>query len=250
MNDRQKEILSLTQKRGEITIKELAMHMAVSEMTIHRDLDYLQGQKYLYKKRGAAVFVELPDRVRDGFYEKEKRAIACQVARMLKPKQYVLFDNSTTVLECAKQLDPSLALTCYTTGIESTSVLSQKSGFVLHCSGGYFFPESRGFIGDQTEKFVSTVYADVCLIGASGISVEGGVTTPYPPHSFLQKGIIKVSGECWLVADHSKFGKRALDKIVGLSEVTQIITDSGISDRDYQQFSQYVKIVVAGDEKE
>ena len=49
MNTRQQDIVVLVKKEGEITIKELAQRLAVSEMTIHRDLDYLQEQRFLYK---------------------------------------------------------------------------------------------------------------------------------------------------------------------------------------------------------
>ena len=37
MNQRQKEIVALTEAAGEITIKELAQRLGVSEMTVHRD---------------------------------------------------------------------------------------------------------------------------------------------------------------------------------------------------------------------
>ena len=45
MNTRQQDILLLTEQYGEITIKALAERLGVSEMTIHRDLDYLQAEK-------------------------------------------------------------------------------------------------------------------------------------------------------------------------------------------------------------
>ena len=73
MNQRQKEIISLTESAGEITIKELAERLGVSEMTVHRDLDLLQAERYIYKKRGAAVFVESADRKKSDFYAEEKR---------------------------------------------------------------------------------------------------------------------------------------------------------------------------------
>ena len=68
MNQRQKKIISLTEQAGEITIKELAERLDVSEMTVHRDLDMLEEERYLYKKRGAAVFIESDDRDISNFY--------------------------------------------------------------------------------------------------------------------------------------------------------------------------------------
>ncbi len=74
MNTRQNDILDLLAAQGEMTIKALAERLGVTEMTIHRDLDSLGKDGYLYKKRGAAVFIEKPDRG-GGMYQNEKREI-------------------------------------------------------------------------------------------------------------------------------------------------------------------------------
>jgi len=54
----------------------------------------------------------------------------------------------------------------------------------------------------------------VCIIGASGVSLEGGITTPYPMHTSLQKAIIFAAKTKILVCDHSKFDKTAMEKYV------------------------------------
>ena len=115
MNQRQKEIISLTESAGEITIKELAERLGVSEMTVHRDLDLLQAERYIYKKRGAAVFVESADREKSDFYAEEKRYIGRKAAELVPDGASVIFDNSTTALECAKFLNPKGKYTFYTT---------------------------------------------------------------------------------------------------------------------------------------
>ena len=83
MNQRQKKILSLTEVEGEITIKELASRLSVSEMTIHRDLDILQEERYVYKKRGAVVFIDSEDRDTSDFYTEEKRAIGRKAVELI-----------------------------------------------------------------------------------------------------------------------------------------------------------------------
>ena len=113
MNQRQKQILSLTEVEGEITIKELASRLKVSEMTIHRDLDMLQEERYVYKKRGAAVFIESEDRDTGDFYADEKRAIARKAVALIPDGASIIFDNSTTALECARFMDPAGKYTFY-----------------------------------------------------------------------------------------------------------------------------------------
>ena len=246
MNTRQQQIIALAEKEGEVTIKELASRLNVSEMTIHRDLDYLQEENYLYKKRGAAVFVENADRANNDFYAEEKRSIGKLAASLIKPGQSILFDNSTTAMECARFLDPGARYTFYTTNNETTQILLKYPNSLLYCSGGYCWPESKGYIGQHTENFVSSIQADVCVIGASGISIENGITGPYPMHTSLEKKIIASSKLRILCADHSKFGKVAMERIATLSEIDIIVTDVDISESILAEYRKHINIIVPG----
>ena len=242
MNQRQKKIITLTEQAGEITIKELAKQLGVSEMTVHRDLDLLQAERYVYKKRGAAVFIETDDRDKSDFYAEEKRAIGRKAAELVPDGASIIFDNSTTVLECARFLNSEGKYTFYTTNLETAEILASYAGSVLYCSGGYYFPDSKGFVGAQAEAFIASVNADICFIGASGIT-PNGTTTPYPMHTALQKAIIASAKTRILVCDHSKFDKCAMEKICELSDIDVIVTDGGISAETYERYSKLVKII-------
>jgi DeoR/GlpR family transcriptional regulator of sugar metabolism len=244
MNQRQKKILSLAEVEGEITIKELASRLSVSEMTIHRDLDILQEERYVYKKRGAVVFIDSEDRDTSDFYTEEKRAIGRKAVELIPDGASIIFDNSTTALECARFINPEGKYTFYTTNLETAKILTSYTKSILYCSGGYYFPDSRGFVGSQAEAFMASVKADVCFIGASGITTDG-ITTPYPMHTPLQKAIIPSAKTKILVCDHSKFGKRAMEKICELNDIDTIVTDDGLSDDIYDEYSKYVKIIKA-----
>ncbi len=245
MNKRWKEILQILEEKGEITIKELAEILNVSTMTIHRDLDALEEQNFLYKKRGAAVFVNRPDWKNPGFYTAEKKAIGGYAATLVQPGQSILFDNSTTAIEVAKSLGGIPKLTFYTTNLEVANIVAAYPDTVLYCSGGFYFKDSNGFVGTQAEMFVESVHADLCFTGASGIDIEKGITCPYPMHTSLQKKILASSDVCILVADHSKFGKRALEKITDLSSIDRVVTDSGIPSAVLEEYRKYICIDIA-----
>ena len=244
MNQRQKKIISFTEEAGEITIKELAQRLDVSEMTVHRDLDFLQAERYIYKKRGAAVFVESADRDKSDFYAEEKRYIGRKAAELVPDGASIIFDNSTTALECARFLNPEGKYTLYTTNLETAEVLASYAKSVLYCSGGYYFPDSKGFVGAQAEAFVSSVKADVCFVGASGITTDG-TTTPYPMHTALQKAIVSAAKTKILVCDHSKFDKVAMEHICDLKDIDILVTDSGILEETYEKYSKYMTLIKA-----
>lgn len=245
MNTRQQDLISLLEQRGEMTIKSLSEIFNVTEMTIHRDLDYLEKQKYLFKKRGAAVFVNSHDRESGGFYAEEKRCIGQKVAELIKPGQSILFDNSTTALETARFLEGIAGLTFYTTNLETAAILAKYPNTIMYCSGGYYFPDSKGFIGKLTEEFVESLHVDLCIIGASGIDLDHGMTGPYPMHTSLQRKIIAAADYCILAADHSKFGKVAMEKIADFSEIDCIVTDEGIRSEVIEEYRKRTRVILA-----
>ena len=245
LNTRQQDIVMLTQKRGEITIKELAEQFLVSEMTIHRDLQMLEDLGYLYKKRGAAVFAEVDRPNVSSFYSDEKRLIGKLAASLVEEGQSILFDNSTTALECAAFLTDIPNLTFYTTNLEIAAELSRNSKSILYCSGGFYSQDSHGFLGTNTMNFVSSLSVDVCFIGASGVSDQHGITIPYPTHTELQRKIIEAAKTRVLLVDHSKFDKSALDKVADLSEIDVVITDDGIDQKTADKYRSLVDLRIA-----
>lgn len=250
MNTRQKDIMALLEQRGEITVRELASRFNVSEMTIYRDIDLLEAGRYLTKKRGAAVYANAANRKDDVFYADEKRSIGKIAADLIKPGMSVLFDNSTTALEVARFLDGIPKLTFYTTNLETSLILSRYPNTVLYCSGGYFNPNSTGFTGQLTMDFISKVHADVCIVGISGISTENGLTVSYPSHAMQTSAILKAAKTKIVVADHSKFGRVAMEKAAELSDVDIIVTDGALPAQTYIEYSKHVRIIRANDSTE
>ena len=242
MNARQQDIITLLEQRGEVTFRELADRFGVTTMTIYRDVDFLEEQRYLFKKRGAAVFINAPDRNKTSFYADEKNRIGKKASEYIRSGQSLLFDNSTTAIEAAKHLHDIPNLTFYTTNLEISAIVSKYPDTILYCSGGYYFPESKGFVGLQAEEFVDRLHVDVCIIGASGISLEAGITNPYPMHSALQRKIIESADTVLLLADHSKFDKKAHEKAADLSEINRIITDSGIPEAILEKYRAHTLV--------
>lgn len=84
-----------------VSVAELAVEHAVSEMTIRRDLDELAQQGVVRRVRGGAVSLllrgeEPPFGVREREAVEVKRRIAVEVAALLADGEAVLLDGGTT----------------------------------------------------------------------------------------------------------------------------------------------------------
>lgn len=249
MKDRKERIVEILQKQGEVTIHQLAQMFSVSEMTIHRDAVVLEDQGILYKKRGALSYIEQKDVEFNDHYLLEKKTIARATMSLIENVDSIVFDNSTTALEVAKLLTnwkkKSKRLQVYATNLEVANVVCNNPDITLYVSGGYYLPSSTGFVGSITEEFVERIHADICIVGTSGISFEHGFTCPYTHHSSLEKKIIAASREVIVVADHTKFGKVALEKVADLESANYIITDSHVDPELLGQIRQKTTVVIA-----
>lgn len=72
--ERHSRILALLQQHGSISVTQLAEMFKVSEVTIRKDLSYLESQKKLYRTHGSAILISpyISDR---HVNEKEKRNV-------------------------------------------------------------------------------------------------------------------------------------------------------------------------------
>lgn len=251
MNKRQEKIVEILKQQGEVSIHQLAQVLNVSEMTIHRDAAVLEKQELLYKKRGALNYIEPSAHTKNSQHMRdcEKRAIAKKALTLIEDADSIIFDNSTTALEVAKLLanwkKKSKKLTVYATNLEVANAVCKNPDITLYVSGGYYMSNTTGFVGSITEEFIERVHADKCILGMSGISVEHGLTGPYTYHNILERKIIAAAKEVIIVADHSKFGKVALEKVADLSEADYIITDANVSNEIVEEFSGKTKLLIA-----
>ena len=87
MYQRQKEIMTLLQQKGSISVAELAKTLFVTEMTVRRDLGEMEKGGFLRRYRGGAVLKinsgEMPITERMLIDRDEKKALAQKCAGVL-----------------------------------------------------------------------------------------------------------------------------------------------------------------------
>ena len=140
-------------------------------------------------------------------------------------------------------------LTVYATNLEVANALCRNRDITLYVGGGYYSHDSMGFVGEFAELFVEKIHADKCIVGTGGIHLKHGFTCPYPSHASLQRKIMAAAEEIIVVADHTKFGKAAPNRIAATDEVDWIITDDAVGEEWKQYFGDRMLITEIGGEK-
>ncbi len=212
----------------------LATQLAVSEMTIRRDLASLAKDGLLIRSHGGASAVEsvkfefhFLDRAQQR--RREKDAIGERAAQFIRPGQSVLLDSGTTTLAAARQLRHIAPLTAITTSLPIASVMQRAGNAEILLLGGFLRRESPDLEGPLTESNLDTLRADVALLGADGVGLDGTVYNGSLTVGRLLSKAVRAAAQVFVLADSSKIGRTALSAFGSLTQFAGLITDDGIS---------------------
>jgi DeoR family fructose operon transcriptional repressor len=240
--ERKRKIAQLVAQRGAVTISELSQMFQVSEMTIHRDLAQLQALGFLEKTYGGAIsrhtFVNPDFTVRLKSNVAEKAGIAARAEELVKDGDSIILDASTTCLLLARRLRQKKNLTVFTTGPHALLELAGSPGLTVYATGGLLSSETMSLVGAEAERFLARLHVNKCFVGANSVTVEHGITDPYPPEAEVKRRIVEASDEVFLLADHSKFGAIALVTAVDLKAVDLVLTDTGTAPSQLQALEE------------
>ncbi len=233
ISDRQKSILDLLEKRGGCSYQELIEFLKVSNMTIRRDVDRLAEQGVVIKTLGGIQKVNAPA----GFYEsniqsrltacpEEKRAIAYTAWEEIQPGQTIFLDGSTTCLELARVLVlKSRGLTIVTNSALMCLELGRSTENRVVGIGGQYDPASLCFVGPSAEEEAGKFFVDRVFISTKGFLPAEGTFESSIANFRIKQIICERCAQVTLLVDHTKFGKRALCKVLDISQIHTVITD-------------------------
>ena len=130
--ERQAYILERVRERGAVRVSDLTRALAVSDMTVRRDLDLLAGQGLLDKVHGGATAPGRTSTDEPGFETKsarerdEKDAIARVAAGMVRPGSAIGLSAGTTTWTLAHRLLDVSGITVVTNSVQIATVFYQS----------------------------------------------------------------------------------------------------------------------------
>ena len=86
------------------------------------------------------------------------------------------------------------------------------------------------FYGAQSVSALDNLLVDKLFLGVDGFDLERGITTHHEAEAMLNRKMAEVAREVIAVTDSSKFGRVCLHRIIGLNELTALVTDVAASD--------------------
>ena len=241
--ERRREILGILHRDGRVLVKDLARQFRISQITIRKDLEFLDGQGVVQRTHGGALPVQtgaLLDpslREKEKLHRKEKTQIAHAAARLVEEGQSVLLDSGTTTTAIARSLKDMARLTVITNAINIAAELAGTHIEVI-LTGGMLRKNSFSLVGPLAERTLRQLSADILFLGVDGFDTKAGLFTPNLLESEVNRAMVEIARRTIAVCDSSKFGRRSLCNIMPVTAVHEVITDKHIPKSDLQALKE------------
>ena len=235
--ERQYQILAILQQEERVTVQQLAAQLAVSVVTIRRDLDDLEKANLLQKKYGGATLPAVRENhnpqphflYRSTQNQAKKGLIGAAAAALVDNDDVILLSIGTTCQEVARNLGRLQTLTILTDSFAVLETLAD-SPFTLLALGGYARPKERAMNGGPAMDTLDKFCVRKAILGAGGITFERGLTEHYRESAELHARIIEQAEQVIVVADSSKLGKNVMSVVAPIDRIDILVTDKEAPD--------------------
>lgn len=229
-SERRQAILTILKVRDSIRVAELRERLGVSEVTIRKDLAFLEDQGFLTRTHGGAVPAERSDPrlsvvARARTSQEAKVAIARAARELIQHGETIFLDSGTTTAALA-ELITEMELRVVTNNVRVLNTLIDRSGIALFMIGGSYRHDSGSFIGPWAEENLRRVHLDHAFIGATGISREGSFSARNSIEAMTKRAAIAAARTTVVMADRTKLGVHAFSIFADAPDVAVLVTDA------------------------
>ena len=209
--ERLEGIRALVKTEKRVVVSELSRQFEVTEETIRRDLEKLEGEGLVARTYGGAVLNMGDAAVRVSYVRRsqtnveEKRAIA-RIAAELIPKHSAAIgaDSSSTVMEAVHLLGDREDLIVMT---YSANILREMadSDIQIMSTGGLLNKKSSFLQGVIARNTIKNYHMDVVLVSCNGLQLNGVFDTD-ENEAEIKRLMVAQGQKVYLLVDH-KIGR-------------------------------------------
>ena len=223
-------ILKAIEARGSVTVLDLANSLAVSMMTIRRDLVDLEKAGIVRRVHGGAVNAfgrsyEPPYSLRIGQAAEAKQRIGRLAADLVADGDSIALDIGSTTLEIARQLVGRRNLTILTPSLHIANLFLSQPDIRLILPGGIVRAGEGSLVGELTRYAFERLFVDRLFLGVGCIDGQGGLSEYNWDDALVKQAMIQSAKEVVVVADGAKFGKVAFAQVAGFHQIHKLVTD-------------------------
>ena len=214
---------------GRLVAKDLAVELGVAEDSVRRDLRELASAGLCQRVYGGALPVSpaIADyATRTGVAIGSKQRVAEAAVRLIEPGSTVLLDGGTTALSVVRALPADLTATVVTHSPTIAAALVDHPTVDVYVLGGRLFKHSAVTCGAAAAEAAQVVYADVFLLGVTGVHPDAGLTTGDPDEASMKRTLARRAADTYVLASSEKIGAASPFTVLPLASISGIMTDA------------------------
>lgn len=231
---RQREIVRRVEQEGSVTASRIAHDLGVDVSTIRRDLERLDRSGLVERARGGAIrssverIVDVPYDLKRSVELEAKVAIARAASLRIDHGQTILLDSGSTTFQLVPWLRHHRGITVVTNDLHIAHTLANRPGIRLVLAGGLLLESVYTLVGPQTIAALAELHVDHAFLGADAIDDHAGITNVNLVEVAVKRAMMAAAERTTVLADSTKFGKRALAHVAALEEIDEVITDDRV----------------------
>lgn len=249
------KIISILQERNGASVRDLALELGVSEMTIRRDFDHLSKANAIKRVHGAVIFN--PDFAAEEDLSIEDTAppanellhqqLGRAAASLVESGDMILIDCGEPAVEMAHALPTDLHPSVFTYSTAVFQKLAAANHFErLYFIGGEYHPQSNMCSSESSASILSNFRFTKTFLFPDGIHWEFGITCKHMYEVASKRAAISSALNTILVAASDLFDSVSRNYISELSAIHTVVTDSGISPQWQSRFQELgISLIIA-----
>lgn len=227
--DRHELILRQIAEHASIRVSLLAEQLGVTGETIRRDIAELNASGLLSRTYGGAtvrpVTSEASLAIRQNVRVAERTLIGGTAARLVADGAVVMIDGGSTTCQVARHLaQRARELTVITNSTAVAAAAAANPGFKVRLCPGLYDGLEALVTGEETIEYLARFNAHRAIIGASGLGHNGPCDVS-PGQAAVKRAMLRQSDRSMLVADASKFGISAVERVCGFDAIDDLVVD-------------------------
>ena len=184
IEERQQAIEKVLREQGKVRVRELSEMFQVTEDCIRKDLKTLENAGKLKRTYGGAILSQDYPLERDvidrrNYHVEKKMVIAAKAMKLIREREAIFLDISTTNIELAKLIAKSnMQLTVVSNMIDILQILAANPSITAIGTGGTMYRSVNGFMGAAAIEVIKQYSFDRAFLGSCGVDMTDlAVTT-------------------------------------------------------------------------
>lgn len=231
-------ILHLINKHNKVYSTTLSRELNVSEDTIRRDLKELAEGGYIKKVHGGAMSnPQITPAQINPTPNEELLAIAEKAKDLITTDQVIILDGSPVTLTLTELLPRDLKAVIFTNSLPVATRLCEFPGLEVIFLGGRIVHKSLVSVGLEVINYLQDIHADLCLLQASSIHPDVGITDSDRELSLTKKAFIDASRNVAALCLSGAINRIQPFKVENIIKVQTLVTDLPPANESLQSFA-------------